>query len=63
MQWSYCFDNIILPIFTSNRSDQRNYNAFKKTYGERCDSLYGFSEKHAHLAKSMQTEIDLPSYD
>lgn len=63
MKWSFCFDNIILPIFTSNKNDQRNYDAFRKTFDERCDSLYNFSEKSAHLAKSMQTEIDLPSYD
>lgn len=51
--WSYCFDNIILPIYTSNKSDQKNYNAFKEAYDKQYSSLY----------KTSQIEINLPSID
>ena len=50
-QWMYCFDNIILPIYTSNKSDKNNYDQFKKAY----ERIY------YNLSGKKQIEIDLPS--
>ncbi len=52
-QWAYCFDNIILPIYTSNQNDQKNYEAFKEAYVRQYGKLY----------KMSQTELNLPSID
>lgn len=50
-QWMYCFDNIILPIYTSNKSDKNNYDKFKEAY----------DKKYYPLSNKKQIEMELPS--
>lgn len=50
-KWANCFENIIMPIFVANKSDKRNYDAFKKFY----------DEKYKAVSNELQEEIDLPS--
>lgn len=50
-QWMYCFENIILPIYTSNKIDKNNYTQFKKAY----------DKKYYPLSSKKQIEIKLPS--
>ena len=50
-KWAYCFENIIMPIFVARKSDQKNYDAFKKFY----------DEKYKAVSNELQEEIDLPS--
>ena len=49
--WACCFDNIIIPLFTFNKRDQKNYDAFKKVY----------DEKYKPISNESQEEIELPS--
>ncbi|MDO4199443.1 MAG: TIGR02452 family protein [Clostridia bacterium] len=50
-QWMYCFDNIILPIYTSNKHDKNNYDKFKAAY----------DKKYYPLSGKKQIEMELPS--